>query len=42
MAPRDDYHYNETVLAHIADPHNIGVIEDADAEGSGTKPRLRR
>ena len=38
MAPRDDYHYNETVLAHIADPHNIGVIEDADAEGSGTNP----
>lgn len=38
MAPRDDYHYNETVLRHIADPHNIGVIEDADAEGSGTNP----
>ena len=38
MTPRDDYHYNEIVLAHIANPHNIGVIEDADAEGSGTNP----
>ena len=38
MAPKDDYHYNETVLAHIADPHNIGALEDADAQGSGTNP----
>ncbi len=38
MAVRDDYHYNETVLAHIANPRNVGVIEDADAEGSGTNP----
>ena len=38
MAPKDDYHYNDTVLAHIADPHNIGVLEDADAQGSGTNP----
>ncbi len=35
---RDDYHYNETVLAHIADPHNIGAIEDADGVGQGTNP----
>jgi len=35
---QDDYHYNETVMAHIADPHNVGVIEDADATGSGTNP----
>ncbi len=38
MAPKDDYHYNEIVLAHIADPHNIGAIENADAQGSGTNP----
>ena len=38
MAPKDDYHYNDTVLAHIADPHNIGAFEDADAQGSGTNP----
>ena len=38
MAPKDDYHYNDTVLAHIADPHNIGALEDADAQGSGTNP----
>ncbi len=35
---RDDYHYNETVLAHIADPHNIGTMEDADGVGRGTNP----
>lgn len=35
---RDDYHYNETVLAHIADPHNIGIIEGADGVGKGTNP----
>ncbi len=38
MSPQDDYHYNATVLAHIADPRNVGVIEDADARGSGTNP----
>ncbi len=35
---KNDYHYNDVVLAHIADPHNVGVIEDADAQGSGTNP----
>ena len=35
---KGDYHYNDTVLAHIADPHNIGVIKDAHARGSGTNP----
>ena len=30
---RDDYHYNETVLAHIAAPHNTGAMEDADCVG---------
>jgi nitrogen fixation NifU-like protein len=35
---RDDYHYNETVLTHIADPHNIGTIEDADGVGQGVNP----
>lgn len=35
---KDDYHYNETVLAHIADPHNTGRIEDADGVGTGTNP----
>lgn len=35
---RDDYHYNDSVLAHIADPHNIGRIEDADATGQGFNP----
>ncbi|MDA1001217.1 MAG: iron-sulfur cluster assembly scaffold protein [bacterium] len=35
---KTDRHYNETVLRHIADPHNIGVIEDADAVGEGTNP----
>lgn len=35
---RDDYHYNETVLAHIAEPHNTGRIEDADGVGTGTNP----
>jgi nitrogen fixation NifU-like protein len=34
----DDYHYNETVLAHIADPHNTGFIEDTDCIGTGTNP----
>jgi NifU-like protein involved in Fe-S cluster formation len=34
----DDYHYNETVLAHIADPHNIGEMEDADGVGRGINP----
>lgn len=38
LAPRDDYHYSETALAHIANPRNVGVIEDADAEGSGANP----
>lgn len=38
MATKDDYHYNDTVLAHIADPHNIGVIKGAHAQGSGTNP----
>ena len=38
MAAKDDYHYNDTVLAHIANPHNVGVIEDAHARGSGTNP----
>ena len=35
---RDDYHYNDTVLAHIAEPHNIGRIEDAEAMGRGFNP----
>lgn len=35
---KGDYHYNDTVLAHIADPRNIGVIKDAHARGSGTNP----
>ncbi|MEE9274960.1 MAG: iron-sulfur cluster assembly scaffold protein [bacterium] len=35
---REDYHYNETVLAHIAEPHNVGAIEDPDAVGKGTNP----
>lgn len=34
----DDYHYNETVLAHIAEPHNIGEIGDADGIGTGINP----
>ncbi|MEE9257713.1 MAG: iron-sulfur cluster assembly scaffold protein [bacterium] len=34
----DDYHYNESALAHIAEPHNVGRIEDADCVGSGTNP----
>ena len=35
---RDDYHYNETVLAHIAAPHNTGAMEDADCVGQGFNP----
>lgn len=35
---REDYHYNETVMAHIAEPHNIGTIEDADGIGQGVNP----
>jgi nitrogen fixation NifU-like protein len=34
----NNYHYNETVLAHIADPHNSGIIEDTDCIGTGTNP----
>ncbi len=34
----DDYHYTESALAHIAEPHNVGRIEDADCVGSGTNP----
>ena len=34
----DDYHYNKTVLAHIAEPHNIGEISNADGIGTGTNP----
>ena len=34
----DDYHYNESALAHIAEPHNLGAIEDADCIGTGTNP----
>lgn len=34
----DDYHYTESALAHIAEPHNVGRIEDADCAGSGTNP----
>ena len=34
----NDYHYNDTVLAHIAEPHNVGEIEDADGVGTGTNP----
>ena len=33
-----DYHYSESALAHIAEPHNVGRIEDADCLGSGTNP----
>lgn len=38
MAPKDDYHYSDAALAHIANPRNVGVIEDAHAQGSGTNP----
>ncbi len=38
MAYRDEHHYNETVLAHIAEPRNVGVIENPDAVGRGTNP----
>jgi nitrogen fixation NifU-like protein len=39
MTPfKDEHHYNETVLAHVAAPHNVGVIEGADAMGRGTNP----
>lgn len=34
----DAHHYNETVLAHIADPHNVGRMDDPDAVGQGTNP----
>ena len=37
-AYKDEHHYNETVLAHIAEPHNVGAIENADAVGRGTNP----
>ncbi|MBI3129259.1 MAG: iron-sulfur cluster assembly scaffold protein [Candidatus Tectomicrobia bacterium] len=37
-AYKDEHHYNETVLAHIAEPHNVGTIENADAVGRGTNP----
>ena len=33
-----NYHYNSTVLSHIASPQNVGVIEDADFIGKGTNP----
>ncbi len=35
---RDDYHYNENVLKHIAAPRNTGAIEDADCVGKGFNP----
>jgi nitrogen fixation protein NifU and related proteins len=34
----DDYHYNDTVLGHIAEPHNLGELEGADSVGTGTNP----
>ena len=34
----DAHHYNETVLGHIAEPHNLGAIERPDAVGRGTNP----
>ena len=33
-----NYHYNPTVLSHIASPQNVGVIEDANYIGKGTNP----
>ncbi|MBI3026279.1 MAG: iron-sulfur cluster assembly scaffold protein [Candidatus Tectomicrobia bacterium] len=35
---QDAHHYNETVLAHIAEPRNVGVMENPDAVGRGTNP----
>ncbi len=35
---RDDYHYNETVLTHIAAPHNTGKIDRPDGVGQGVNP----
>lgn len=35
---KTDRHYNDTVLRHIAEPHNVGVIEAPDAVGTGTNP----
>ena len=34
----DAHHYSETVLGHIAEPHNVGAIERPDAVGRGTNP----
>ncbi|MBE18093.1 MAG: iron-sulfur cluster assembly scaffold protein [Nitrospinae bacterium] len=33
-----NYHYNSTVLSHIASPQNIGILEDANYTGKGTNP----
>ncbi len=32
------YHYNSTVLSHIASPQNIGIIKNANYTGKGTNP----